>query len=183
MKRLISLFILRLFGWKLEGKWPKEVKSSVICFAPHTSYLDGFIGKLFFWQLGVKHKCMMSKKYFNWITSPFLKLFGFIPVGGVKGHNAILDATGYLRESDGLNILICPEAHLRRIENWNLGFIRIAEKAKVPIVFGYLDYRNKKGGILGYTESSEWTDVKSEIYTSYEKGWAKYPEKFEFPMN
>lgn len=183
MKKLISRFILGILGWKLEGEWPEDVRKSIICFAPHTSYSDGFIGKLFFWQLGVKHKCMMTKKYFNWITSPFLKLFGFIPVGGVKGHNAVLDAVGYLKESNELNILICPEAHLRKVESWNLGFIRIAEKAKVPIVFGYLNYKDKKGGILGYTESSEWVNVKSEIYTTYEKEWAKYPEKFSFPMN
>lgn len=182
MKKKLSRIILGILGWKLEGNWPRDIRKSVICFAPHTSYLDGVIGKLFFWQLGVSHKCMMTKRYFNWFTSPFLKLLGFIPVGGVKGHNAILDATRYLKESEELNILICPEAHLRKVRCWNPGFLRIAEKAEVPIVFGYLNYKDKKGGIIGYSESTKWEDVKSMIYKSYKKEWARNPKGFAFPL-
>ena len=169
-----------LSGWRIEGNWPENVKRSVICFAPHTSFYDGFIGKFLFWGLGIPHRCLMAGKYFNWFTTPFLKFFGFVPVGtGQK--NAIRDSVGHLKGEEDLNILICPEGHLRAIEDWNKGFLLIAKMAEVPIVLAYMDYPNKRGGILGTIKADSWEQIKLSIIANYKKEWAKYPEKFEFP--
>ena len=52
MKRAISSFILRLFGWTVVVDVPDYPKC-VICVAPHTSNWDFFIGKLAY--LSVRH--------------------------------------------------------------------------------------------------------------------------------
>ena len=51
MKRAISSFILRLFGWTVEVDVPDYPKC-VICVAPHTSNWDFFIGKLAYLSIG-----------------------------------------------------------------------------------------------------------------------------------
>ena len=178
-KLLYNLFSI-ITGWKIDGVWPKSIKRSVICFAPHTSFYDGFIGKFIFWGLGIPHKCLMAEKYFNWFTTPFLKLFGFVPVGAGQ-RNAIRDSIEHLNGDRDMNILICPEGYLKKTEDWNKGFLLIAKKAEVPIVLAYLDYPNKRGGILGTIESTSWEDVRQSILDNYKKEWAKYPDKFEFP--
>ena len=47
--------ILQILGWKITDNFP-NLNKSVIVFAPHTSYWDGFYGKLFFMQLGINYK-------------------------------------------------------------------------------------------------------------------------------
>lgn len=181
--KLVAKILLFIIGWKLKGlKDLSELKKSVILFAPHTSFCDGFIGKIFFWRLGLEHRCLMTKKYFYWYTSPFLKFFGFVPVGGIKGHNAILEATEVIEK--GVSVLVCPEGHLRAVEEWNPGVYLIAKRAEVPILFAFLDYKNKEGGILDYMtlrEGEKWDSVKERVRELYKPEMAKYPEKFLYP--
>ena len=42
----LSRAILKTFGWTLIGKFP-NIKKSVVVMAPHTSYWDFVIGKLY----------------------------------------------------------------------------------------------------------------------------------------
>lgn len=183
MKRKFALFLLWIFGWKLKGEFPRDIKKSIIAFAPHTSYFDGFIGKIFFWALGVPHKLLMKAAYFNCITRPFLNFFGFMPIGGVPGHNAITETAAMIKGAETLNVLICPEGTLAPRKTWNPGYLLMAMKAKVPIVLGYLDYEKKEGGIFEVIDANlvGRKYVESRIRELYKKSMAKYPEKFELP--
>lgn len=64
MKRAISSFILRLFGWTVEVDVPDYPKC-VICVAPHTSNWDFFIGKLAYLSIGRYAGFMMKKSGFS----------------------------------------------------------------------------------------------------------------------
>lgn len=181
MKTWLFKVFCRLSGWRINGQWHQEIKKSVILFAPHTSFSDGFIGKFLFWGLGINHKCLMTDKYFNILTRPFLKFFGFIPVGK-NSRDAIRDSVKALKDSEDLNILICPEGHLRRVEDWNKGFYVIAKMADVPVVMAYMDYRDKTGGIIGtIPKGLSWEKTKETVHANYNPEWAKYPEKFALP--
>ena len=63
MKRAISSFILRLFGWTVVVDVPDYPKC-VICVAPHTSNWDFFIGKLAYLSIGRYAGFMMKKEWF-----------------------------------------------------------------------------------------------------------------------
>ena len=181
MKKIIAKLILTILRWKVIDN-VKPTVPCVILFAPHTSFADGFLGKFFFWSLGLKHKLIMTDKYFYWWSTPFLKFFGFIPVGSKSSRNAILDAAHAIKE-DGKSILICPEGHLRAVEEWNPGVYLIAKKAECPIVFSVIDYKKREGGLIGILEKEdlEWNWVKEKARELYSPEQAKYPEKFVLP--
>jgi 1-acyl-sn-glycerol-3-phosphate acyltransferase len=44
-------------------------------------------------------------------------------------------------------MVVPPEGTRQKVRYWKTGFYRIAERAKVPIVLGFLDYRRKVGGL------------------------------------
>ena len=181
MKKIIAKLILTVLRWKIIDN-VKPTDPSVILFAPHTSFADGFLGKLFFWALGLKHKLIMTDKYFYWWSAPILKFFGFVPVGSKSSRNAIIDAAKAIKE-DGNSILICPEGHLRAVEDWNPGVYLIAKKAECPVVFAVLDYKNKQGGLLDVMGPEEitWNGIKEKSWDLYSPIQAKHPEKFLLP--
>ena len=62
MKRFADI-MLKLSGWKVVTPFP-DLQKSVIIFAPHTSYWDGFYGKLFFMQLNIPYKFLSKKDFY-----------------------------------------------------------------------------------------------------------------------
>jgi len=55
----------------------------------------------------------------------------------------------------------------------------MAEKANVPIVIGYIDYKKKELGIKGViTETNNILTTMTEINKMYKNVNAKYPENF-----
>ena len=50
--KTLSGIILKIIGWKVNSSFP-DVKKSIIIFAPHTSYWDGFYRKLFLMQFRI----------------------------------------------------------------------------------------------------------------------------------
>ena len=79
MKRAISSFILRLFGWTVVVDVPDYPKC-VICVAPHTSNWDFFIGKLAYLSIGRYAGFMMKKEWFFPPLGSLLILFCDVPV-------------------------------------------------------------------------------------------------------
>ena len=79
MKRAISSFILRLFGWTVEVDVP-DYPECVICVAPHTSNWDVFIGKLAYLSIGRYAGFMMKKEWFFPPLGSLLTSMGGVPV-------------------------------------------------------------------------------------------------------
>lgn len=182
MKFLSKLILVKLLGWKLVGEAPK-LKKSVVVFAPHTSWCDGFLGKMYFYIWGVRHVLLMASKYFIWPVNHVFRAFGFIPVGNT-GRNALMDTINAINGADEMNVLICPEGHLKKVEKWNPGFYLIAKKCNVPIVLSFIDYKKKEVGILGVIENpGNAGEVWDKIRAAYEGIGPKYPEKFSLPTN
>ncbi len=130
----IERFILtRLLGWRVTREFP-EVSKSITVFAPHTSYWDAVIGKLVLRSYGVPHRLLSKKELFHFPMCIAMHLLGAVPIGGVKGHNAIHDAARMLEDADELHLVICPEGQLTPTDRWNPGFYYMAVKAGVPVV-------------------------------------------------
>jgi 1-acyl-sn-glycerol-3-phosphate acyltransferase len=176
MKTISKYILTFILGWKIKGAFP-EIKKSVIIFAPHTSYWDGLYGKLYLMQLEINYKFLSKKEFFKFPLKYFFIFYGSIPV--YKNKEYIDYVAGLFNNSKELHIVLSPEGQLAKNTRWKRGYYYIAEKASIPIVVGYLDYKKKEIGIKGVIYNLEnISDVKKEVAALYSDVTAKHPENF-----
>jgi 1-acyl-sn-glycerol-3-phosphate acyltransferase len=173
---LISGKILKILGWKITDNFP-DLNKSVIIFAPHTSYWDGLYGKLYLMNAGINYKFLSKKEFFKFPIKYFFKAFGSIPV--YKNKEYINQIAELYNNNKELHIVLSPEGQMAKTTHWKKGFYYMAEKANVPIVVGFIDYKKKELGIKGViTENNNITTTMTEINKMYMNINAKYPENF-----
>ena len=146
--------------------------------APHTSNWDFFLGWLGFSILGLKAKYLIKKEVFFFPLGYLFRKVGGIPVN--RGHNSVILQVGELfKNSEKLIITVTPEGTRALNLNWKRGFYYIAQNAKVPLVFGYLDYKTKTGGlgpVLNIT--GDYASDLAVIENFYKTKTAKFPANF-----
>lgn len=177
---LIAGFILRLFGWKITGNIPVHIKKSVMIIAPHTSQWDFIIGRLACWKLGINAKFLIKKEFFFFPVGYILESLGAVPVNRAKGAGIVPLCLEIINRYDKVTITITPEGTRKYNENWKKGFYFIAEKAQVPIILGYLNYKDRTGGVGGYfSPSGNFTKDFLKIEEFYRKNaFARHPDRF-----
>lgn len=141
----IGLFILRMFGWKIDKTLP-EVEKCVVCMGPHTSNWDFIIGRIAFSYYGVNVKILIKKESFFFPFGWFLRKLGGIPVDRKSKNNLVKTAAEYFKENDNFFLVFTPEGTRKYNPHWKKGFYYIAQEANVPIYIAYIDYKNKTGG-------------------------------------
>ena len=182
MNRQLSSRILTIIGWKVVTDFP-EIDKSVTVFAPHTSYWDAVIGKVLLCYMGIPHTPLSKKELFRFPMSIAMRWLGSIPVGGVKGHNAIYDAVEILNHSDKMHLVVCPEGTRYPTDRWNPGFYYMAYRAKVPIIVIYMDYGRKEAGVKGViTNLDSLNEVYKQMAEMYSGVTARHPDDFELPI-
>jgi len=78
-----------------------------------------------------------------------------------------------------LHIVLSPEGQMARTDHWKKGFYYMANKANVPIVVGYMDYKKKEMGIKGVIYNTDDVgETMRQICAMYKDVSGKYPEKF-----
>lgn len=174
-----SRFILKIFGWKITGRVPEGTDKFVMVIAPHTSNWDFIIGRFGFWVMGVRVRFLIKKEAFKWPMSVLIKLAGGLPVDREQGKNITNYSIHLFEKYPSLCIAVTPEGTRRRVNHWKKGFYFIAHKAKVPLVFSYIDYKKKEGGIgpVIYPTGSYKDDMKA-IYDFYKDVRACHPDRF-----
>lgn len=171
--------ILRLSGWKIIGEIPKDIPKCVVAVAPHTSMWDFILGRLAFWQLGLKTYFLIKKEVFFWPLGPIVKWLGGIPVDRQKKGNLVDQVAALFDQSDSLYIAITPEGTRNKVTQWKRGYYYIALKANVPIALGILDYKNKTGGVAKIIVPTGDFNEDSKLVESVYRGvGARHPEKF-----
>lgn len=185
MKQLFARSILRLFGWRVEINLPPDAKKFVVMMAPHTSNWDFLIGYLGYMSIGVDAKYLIKKEVFVFPFVKLLKAIGAIPVDRKASTNVVIQVGEMFKNYDSLYITIAPEGTRSLNHTWKRGFYYIAEHAQVPIAFGFLDYKNKIGGIGGWLSTTGDYDADlKKIEAFYAEKEARYPEKFNLsPQN
>ena len=174
--KTLSGIILKINGWKVNSNFP-DVKKSIIIFAPHTSYWDGFYGKLFLMQLKIKYKFLSKKEFFKFPLNYFFRLYGSIPVS--RNNEYIDEIVSLLDKNKKLHIVLSPEGQLAKTDHWKKGFYYMATRANVPIVVGYIDYKKKEMGIKCVIKDTSYLkEIMVEISNIYKEINAKHPEKF-----
>ena len=185
MLKLIAKIMLRLGGWKVDKKFPKESTRCVMIAAPHTSNWDGIWVRVAFAVLGIPVKIAvkdnMTKFPFGLLTKPL----GFLGIDRSKKDpnkprkSQIEQMADFFKEFDDIAMVIAPEGTRSLRKEWKLGFYYVAKMANVPITFGYLDYDKKiagVGGVLYPTDNLE-ADLK-KVMEFYKNIAPKHPEKY-----
>jgi 1-acyl-sn-glycerol-3-phosphate acyltransferase len=172
----LSLFTLRIIGWRVEGRLPDMPK--FVAIATHTSNWDFPLMLLLVLALRTRISVLGKDSLFRWPFGPFFRWCGCIPIDRTKATNVVEKLIHAFGESEKLILVIPPEGTRKKVRFWKTGFYYIAQGARVPIVLSFIDYRRKAIGIgpmLTPTGNIE-ADIET-IRSFYAHVSGKFPEK------
>jgi len=177
LARRFSLFMLKLTGWKLEGKMP-DIPKFIVIAAPHTSNWDLLYTLFFAFALNVKIYWMGKDAIFRRPFGGVCKWLGGIIIDRSKSNSVVDTMIEALKKNEKLILVVSPSGTRSKVAYWKTGFYHIANGANVPVVLGFLDYRRRAGGIgpVVYPTGDIEEDMKiiKEFYSGIT---GKYPEK------
>lgn len=146
--RAVSRAVLRVTGWKVEGKLDAAAAKSVLIAAPHTSNWDLPYTLMLAFALRLRVYWMGKQSLFRWPFGPLMRWLGGIPVNRSQAGNLVALSAAAMRAATGpMQLIVPPEGTRGRTRHWKTGFYFIAQQAGVPIVLAFVDYGRKVGGL------------------------------------
>ncbi|NNL66060.1 MAG: acyltransferase [Myxococcales bacterium] len=146
MGRWLAELFLRLNGWQTEGQTP-EAKKFVLIAAPHTSNWDLAYLLAMAVRFDIKPRWMGKHTLFRGPMGTVMRALGGIPIRRHLRENVVDQMKRTFDENEVLALTIPPEGTRGHTDHWKSGFYHIAVGAGVPLVFSYLDFGRKVGGI------------------------------------
>ena len=145
MKKWFANLLFKLYGWKLVGQVPADIKKFVLIAAPHTSNMDFFLAMPTMWSLNVPGKYLIKREHTDAFYGSLIKAMGGI---GVDRKNQSKDFVTELNDIFAsypeMVMLFTPEGTRKSVKKWKTGFYRVATAVNVPIVLAYADYALKE---------------------------------------
>jgi 1-acyl-sn-glycerol-3-phosphate acyltransferase len=146
--RFISIWFLRLTGWKIEGALPANTKKSVFIAAPHTSNWDLPYTLMVAFALRLNIYWMGKEQIFKPPFRGLMMWLGGIPIRRESANNVVAASVQAIQAADRpLQLVVPPEGTRSKTRYWKTGFYHIAVGAQVPIILAYMDYEKKISGI------------------------------------
>ena len=140
----ISKGILKLFGWRVEGYIPDDIKKFVIIAAPHTSAWDFPIGVFARAAIGRPNiKFVGKKSLFKPPLGWLMRALGGYPVDRSKSQNMVEAVVDIFDQHEEFAINFAPEGTRKRVDKFRTGFYYIAKGAGIPILLVKFDYGTK----------------------------------------
>jgi 1-acyl-sn-glycerol-3-phosphate acyltransferase len=141
--RFFSNSIMRLLGWRVDGKLPADIHKFILIGAPHTSNWDFllFLGIVF--RLKANARYMGKAELFRPPHGPFFYWCGGIPVERGKSTGLVDQMVEAFNRSEKLILVIAPEGTRHHVSEWKRGFYHIAKSAGIPIVMAKVDGKQK----------------------------------------
>lgn len=170
----------RLKGWKVGETIPPDVHKAVVIAAPHTSNWDFVYALATFRILNLKVNYLAKQELFRFPLKYLLRGTGGIPVVRTKSQNMVEAMVRMFRDNDRLYLLSAAEGTRKKVTKWKSGFYHVAMGAGVPVMMGYLDYKNKVAG-FGKVLSLSGDKAKdmAAIRDFYKDIQGRNPEKFD----
>ncbi|HSM72512.1 MAG TPA: lysophospholipid acyltransferase family protein [Anaerolineales bacterium] len=140
--------IMRLFGWRVDGKFP-DLPKFILIGAPHTSNWDFllFLGVIF--TLRAEARYIAKAEIFRWpLIGRFFYYSGGYPVDRRKSTGLVGQMVEAIKAADKFILTIAPEGTRHYVSDWKRGFYHIAKGAGIPIVMAQVDGKNKTVCIL-----------------------------------
>lgn len=177
--RKLSKFIFKLIGWKVVDSAPENIDKAVLMVAPHTSNWDFILGRLYAWIVNIPVRFLIKKELYFWPLGPILDKMGGVPIDRKKGRNTVDIVAALFDDYKRIYIAVTPEGTRSLSHDWKKGFYFIAQKANVPILLSFIDYKKKVVGMgKPFITSGDYdVDIK-KIKDFYRDKSARFPEKF-----
>jgi 1-acyl-sn-glycerol-3-phosphate acyltransferase len=141
----ICLLWWNIFGWKITGRFPHEVKKMVIIIGPHTSTLDTVVGVGAWETEKIQHVHFFAKKeLFEGIWRFFFKGLGGIPVDRSHPHGMVGQAVEAISKEEWFRLGLSPEGTRSKVEKLRTGFYHIAKQAGIPILMIGFDFETRQ---------------------------------------
>ena len=174
----ISIVMLKLTGWRLEGKFP-DLPKYVMIAAPHTSNWDFPVTLGICFAARAKIYWMGKDSLFKGPMGPIMRWLGGIPVDRSKSNDLVGQMVEVFNRSDRLVVTIPPEGTRQKVRYWKTGFYHIANGANVPIVLAFLDFRRKVGGFGPVFKPTGNVEADmAEIQAFYKNISGKNPDQY-----
>jgi len=175
-RRLLGRSWLKAMGWEIAGGHPTTTRAVVVAY-PHTSNWDLLFTLAIAYALDMNVSWLGKKSLFRAPYGWWMRLLGGISVDRSKRTrlvDAIVDAIAPMEE---LYVVIPPEGTRSKSGHWKSGFYWVAVGAEIPIILGFLDFKNKRGG-LGevFWPSGDIEADFPKIKAFYDGIEGKYPE-------
>jgi len=177
MSKLLARVLLRIGGWTAVSE-PPDVKKYVLIAAPHTSNWD-FVWTLAFARLyGVRIQWIGKHTLFRWPFGVFMRWLGGISVQRDRRQSLVRQMANELDAADSMCLVVPVEGTRGHVKHWKSGFYHIARAAKVPIVMGFLDYGQHRGGFgPALTPTGDLSGDMDRIRAFYADKRGKFPHK------
>ena len=147
MKKLIAKFVLFVSGWNADYPDQFKVSKSVMLAAPHTSNWDIVYALAVYWLEGIDAKFLIKDSYTKGFFGFFFTWLGAMGVNRKMNNNLVDYSVHLFNTSEKLILMVPAEGTRRRVAKWKTGFYHIANTARVPVSFGFLDYKKKIAGV------------------------------------
>ena len=139
----LSRRILALFGWKVEGYIPEDLRKYVVIAAPHTSAVDFPLGVFARSAIGRDIKFIGKKSLFRPPFGWLMRKLGGYPVDRKKSQNFVDSIVEIFNKHDDFAIAIAPEGTRKKVDRFRTGFYYIAKGAGIPIIMTRFDFARK----------------------------------------
>lgn len=176
----ITWFIYHtLFGWKIVGSFPTDIKKYIIIGAPHTHWKDFLLGLAMKFSQNVPANFIGKASLFKPPFGFIFRVLGGTPVDRSKSTNRVDAIVDIFNEREKFILALSPEGTRKKNEQWKTGFYHIAKGANVPIVMMTFDFGNKQVKVSKpyYLTDSMEKDMNF-IYNFYKGVKGKIPEYF-----
>ncbi|MCS6833133.1 MAG: 1-acyl-sn-glycerol-3-phosphate acyltransferase [Flammeovirgaceae bacterium] len=189
MKLILWFFrlIFKWNGWKLDDSLLRneQIERCVMIAAPHTSNWDLVYCLAAFDMMKLPVRFTIKKEWFRFPFNYIIEGLGGIPIDrSPKDPNqprkSMVEAMADIfKDKEKICVLVTPEGTRKRNDKWKTGFYYVAQKANVPIVCGYLDYKKREAGIgLKIIPTGNIKAEMKLISDFYATKTPKFPEKF-----
>jgi 1-acyl-sn-glycerol-3-phosphate acyltransferase len=140
---LLAKIILRLIGWKVEGRFP-DLPKFIVIGAPHTSNWDFMMFLAIIFHLRADVRFMGKAELFRGPLAWFFYWCGGIPVDRSKSTGLVEQMVSACEASKKFILVIAPEGTRHRVAEWKMGFYHISKSAGIPVVMAVVDGIRKK---------------------------------------
>lgn len=180
LMRWVSSLILRLLGWRVD-RTAADVRKCVLIGAPHTSNWDFPIGLMICFVLRLDVYWMGKASLFPPVFGSLMRWLGGIPVDRSQSGNLVQSTIDSFSRCQELLVIVAPEGTRGKVVRWKTGFYYIAHGAGVPLGLGYMDFKEKIGGIgkIFYPSGNIDEDM-ALIRAFYANFVGKNPHQFHF---
>ena len=179
MQSLLAWWIFTVKGWKVEGRFPFELNKSILVVAPHTHYLDFFLGLAIRKKVHIEFVHFLGKKELFWgIFGVILRHLGGFPVERSKNLNQVDQVVNLYNSKESFHIALSPEGTRKKVAKLRTGFYHIAKNAHVPIIMVGLDFGNKKVVFAEPFYTTEQESADKQKIVAFFKGMKGYVPEY-----